>query len=393
MADIYLSSIKGNYARPLIGQGIVLQHNKVLLEYSGMTFLRGQYSLKYSDVPATYPFKTDPTAYRFSFDSFVGSPGAPVLPESVRVYAVGPVSGQAVMIASFAAGSVNLAYTTDSFNTATLSDTGLDVACNSADFGSSGVVLATTGKQADRMYIVKTSNGTSWATAQMSTLNEESLGIATDKAGVWCVIGANGTILRSTNNGTSFTSVRTAASSSGVGICTDRAGNWLAVTADRTVLRSTDNGATWSTATSIPGTGSLGFAAKLLETDRNGTWMLALTGIQESGLIGYRTADFGTSWSEVYSFLTSGSISFLWFDGDGVWSATAPASSPPTALVSTDNAISFSATLDRDSFSQHTIVLDWKNNKMALGGAAGDYFRKSKASLYFPSSQHYYRIK
>ena len=119
--------------------------------------------------------------------------------------------------------------------------------------------------------------------------------IATDGAGVWCAVSGTGTnrIMRSDDNGLTWTPILAAAANTWVSIDTDGAGVWCAVSNDgaNRVMRSTDNGLTW---------GSVAAAAAntwySVKTDKAGVWVAV--SIDGANRI-MRSINNGANWSSI----------------------------------------------------------------------------------------------
>ena len=125
----------------------------------------------------------------------------------------------------------------------------------------------------------------------------------------WIVVGSAGSILRSTNNGSSFTSVTSGTASTLNGVWYG-GGRWVAVGSSGTVCYSTDDGATWTATTATyPISGS----ASTLENARYGNSVWVAVGSAGKCI---RSTD-GVTWTEVEDS-TSGTITGLAF-GEGVF--------------------------------------------------------------------------
>lgn len=164
-------------------------------------------------------------------------------------------------------------------------------------------------------------NGRTWAAVDSKFGSGKDVwDLATDGAGVWIAVGEQGTMSRSTDHGQTWRVFDYGIATVGIntikGIATDRAGTWVAVTGNGRVLRSADNGLTWSDhlpLAMITGGGWLKVA-----TDRNGVW----------GVVGdvpdkqLRSDDNGLTWVQLATIFKSDTLATahaLATDRDGVW--------------------------------------------------------------------------
>ncbi|MFT8234906.1 WD40/YVTN/BNR-like repeat-containing protein, partial [Pseudomonas guariconensis] len=96
--------------------------------------------------------------------------------------------------------------------------------------------------------------------------------IATDRNGVWVLVGESGNVHRSTDNGATWVKLTlpgvTTEKMNGIGC--DKNGVWL-IAGDSKVYRSTDNGATWAALTGLPQVGPY----LAIGTDDANTFMLS----------------------------------------------------------------------------------------------------------------------
>ena len=146
-------------------------------------------------------------------------------------------------------------------------------------------------------------------------------GIA-NNGNTWIAVGSTGSLHRSTDNGSSFTSVTSGTTSTLHGVWYGD-GRWVAVGASGTVCYSTDDGATWTATTaSYPISGS----ANTLENVRfgNGVWVA----VGSAGKC-IRSTD-GVTWTEVedvvptITALAFGEGVFVYGDDDGdIYTSTA----------------------------------------------------------------------
>ncbi|MDR6178382.1 hypothetical protein QE393_001642 [Pseudomonas sp. SORGH_AS 211] len=113
-------------------------------------------------------------------------------------------------------------------------------------------------------------------------------GGATDGKGVLVVTCYAGFVLRSTDNGLTWTTIDTGAGQNLLGVGTDKKGIWIASSNGAFVMRSTDNGLTWAKV--VAPNNTRGPTA----TNGAGVW-LALAGQQN---IAFRSADNGLTWTQ-----------------------------------------------------------------------------------------------
>ena len=155
-----------------------------------------------------------------------------------------------------------------------------------------------------------TDNGETWSivSTPIAPNGAEDKVIATDGSGVWvcCVTAANTTsLIRSTNNGVSWSTVSHTAATNIKSIDTNGSGVWIGIGTQNTgeSIKSTDNGATWSTITVGGGT----ISVPLVLYVGNQSWLVSNSRI---------TADDGANWS--LSSLGSVDITAMDANGSGV---------------------------------------------------------------------------
>ena len=130
-----------------------------------------------------------------------------------------------------------------------------------------------------------TDDGQSWT--EVSTPTTEVLYDAYESNGTWIVVGSIGTVLRSTDDGQSWTERSTPTTERLLGVYESN-GTWIAVGLSGTVLRSTNDGKIW-TSISTPTTE---FLYGLVES--NGTWIA----VGDTGTV-LRSTDDGWSWTSI----------------------------------------------------------------------------------------------
>jgi hypothetical protein len=156
--------------------------------------------------------------------------------------------------------------------------------------------------------------GISWATVVSgTTVNLD--GVATDGSGTWIVVGQGGKVLRSTNNGVSWSTVSTPVGTGSDFTCVGY-GNGVWVIGIKAMvgahfnqcIRSTNGGATWATVQH-----NLNKQVFEVETDGSGTWILSADRQQIS-----RSTNGGVSWSTI-SFGGDFRCNQSATDGSGNW--------------------------------------------------------------------------
>lgn len=140
-------------------------------------------------------------------------------------------------------------------------------------------------------------------------------GVETDRAGTWVAVTGNFYVLRSTDNGLTWTQSlpETYAGSGWTDVETDRADKWVIVgDVSDEFLESLDNGATWSI---VPGffssaSSSMTYSAK---TDRSGTWLIT------TDVYARRKSVENVGFENVWYTTTLDDIRSAATDGEGVW--------------------------------------------------------------------------
>lgn len=187
-------------------------------------------------------------------------------------------------------------------------------------------------------------NGQTWVPIDhgMSMLNSTALkSIATDRNGVW-VITAGGYLLRSTNNGLTWTAqyYRSAGLYGWLGVATDRAGRWVVVGGDNVTLLSLDNGYSWQTRSTRFSDFSAD-RASAVATDRAGTWCTAWTSrsIQRAITVGGVVSD--GYWSNDLALLDVYGVAT---DRSGMWIAVGDKNGVGQNALRSTNASGYEAT-------------------------------------------------
>ncbi|KTT33520.1 hypothetical protein [Pseudomonas rhizoryzae] len=155
-------------------------------------------------------------------------------------------------------------------------------------FGKDGVLMSTdTDPNGEVFYLLRsTDGGLSFAPFQSPTARITSIG--TDGAGLWIAGSTVGRVLRSTDNGLTWTVINTGSGNDITGMVTDKKGCWIAVTSGAWVMRSDDSGLTWKKV-ALP----LTYAANMLATNGAGKWI----GIGPVSNTIYSSVDNGLTWT------------------------------------------------------------------------------------------------
>jgi hypothetical protein len=200
-----------------------------------------------------------------------------------------------------------------------------------------------------------TDNGYTWYSTQSSTsimadttlINPGSLGftnILHVTGSTWVLLSGNGNATRTTNDGTSWSSL-TQGLNSGLTTAVWRGSSVgssnvvVAVAQSGYCARSTDNGATWTSLTQGLNSGLTTANFRSVATNGAGVWVA----VADSGYCA-RSTNNGASWSALTKGLNCGSTTASFqsvaTDGAGVWVAT---TSTGYCARSTDNGASWSA--------------------------------------------------
>lgn len=218
----------------------------------------------------------------------------------------------------------------------------------STDFGSSAYDnakgLATDGNGVwivtgilDGKVLRSTDNGGSWSPVTFSSVNGMEC-IATDGNGTWIVGGYNGHTGRSTDNGASWSALANPLGATIYEVATDGNGTWGLVGSDGDIAMSTDDGDTWTTY-------SIGGGVKYSIAYSNGTWIV----VGATGYIG-RSTD-GVNWTS-QTYPNTYSILSVDSDGAGTWRA---AEYIGTHLaISTDDGLTWSIDPDNPTDTPFT---------------------------------------
>ncbi|MDO4723458.1 MAG: hypothetical protein Q4A97_01690 [Comamonadaceae bacterium] len=157
-------------------------------------------------------------------------------------------------------------------------------------------------------------NGQSWSVIAMPSAMSSVpvLGVATDGQGVWVAVGW-GRIARSTDDGQSWAMVSSSVDQgqSHGGLATDGNGVWLYSLGGGRVARSADNGQTWA----LVDTGAT-VHLSCVATDGSGVWVVG----GHAGTL-RRSSDHGQSWSALPTVMTGRNVLALAYSA-GVWMAS-----------------------------------------------------------------------
>lgn len=162
---------------------------------------------------------------------------------------------------------------------------------------------------------VSTDSGVNWSDINTG-FAIELLDISTDGS-VWIAVGKSGTILRSVNTGTSWTSISNpfgSAIDDSIGSVSNFGGVWVAVGKDATlgsteiaIIKSTDNGLTWGSFITNPATPNT-TSGVFVDVDALGQFMIYYP--QSGGSRVMTSTDSGVTWGSVVN-TTNGSPSIL----------------------------------------------------------------------------------
>jgi hypothetical protein len=150
-----------------------------------------------------------------------------------------------------------IAYTTDLSSTGTWTQASSNTTSSLNALASNGAIVIAVG---DNGTILRSDNGASWSQAS-STTSQHLYGISYSGSGVWSAVGAQGTLLTSSDSGVTWKAatantsndLRSAVAQTSVVTTngsTSISYSVVAVGDKGTVLRSTDGGSTWATQTS-----------------------------------------------------------------------------------------------------------------------------------------------
>lgn len=213
--------------------------------------------------------------------------------------------------------------------------------------GKDGVLIAQPLTLATSTYYRSTDNGATWTAISFAAVAGNSSStvrsIATDEKGVCIMCGYSSTaspsdsLLRSTDNGLTWTSVRNAAITDGkypVACETDNNGTWIITggISSLNTLRSLDNGQTWTLVQSGVGSNQ----GNSVSCDRLGVWIIGTLSRV------YTSTDNGLTWVMV-SGLGFGTVYGIANNGKGVWLAVGSNSSNINMARSPDNGLTWTA--------------------------------------------------
>ena len=197
-----------------------------------------------------------------------------------------------------------------------------------------------------------TDGGTSWRFVNSRT-NSSLYDIGLSKNGALIVIGDNGTILRSVDKGTSWNSVNSRSDSRLYDIAVTREGQFAIVGQSSFILVSEDNGTTWSSVNN--GTTSKLYAIGTSSTDQ-------FIAVGQNGTI-LRSTEQGYAWSE----LNSGTDTLLSAIDTSSNRQLFVAGKNGTILRSVDNGESWTTTDSGTNASLYSIDVSNKDRLIAVG--------------------------
>lgn len=203
--------------------------------------------------------------------------------------------------------------------------------------------------------------GITW-TPMLSPTGSSLSALATDYTGTWVAVGSGGTVVRSTNNGASWSSVSTPAGTGSSLSCVGYGnGVWVIGITPGTAshfnqcLRSTNGGASWSLVNH-----NLNKKVFYLETDGSGVWVLSADREQLS-----RSIDDGASWSTL-SFGSGAPFGSIAADGNGNW--IVGGSTTDTVRTSTNDGASWTTRTVSGISSGSKISTDKSGEWVVVGG-------------------------
>lgn len=205
-------------------------------------------------------------------------------------------------------------------------------------------------------YMIRSSdNGLTWTTIS-SGFSGLIYSVATDKNGTWLAGDQNGNIRRSTNNGLNWFAVTSGFGVANVrSIATNGQGVWIAVGGQRNARRSSDNGVTWS---SISVGGTIDVIYSCVATDNNGVWVVG-----SNSATAARSVDNGLTWTSVLTGLSSHTS--VKTDDKGVWVVTGSGSDSDIKR-SIDNGLFWNPVLTTP-FNFLSLATDKKGDWIACG--------------------------
>jgi hypothetical protein len=181
------------------------------------------------------------------------------------------------------------------------------------------------------MYSDTAAPDSNWSVATSGT-TEHLYGVCADASGVVVAVGANGTVLRSTDAGVTWAAAAVPGTTRTMrGVATEGT-NWIAAGNDGRVIRSTDDGDNWSEAT----VGTQIFYAVF----RSEIASLFILGAHAGEL---RTSTDGAAWTQRTNPSTNRVVAFAEADGN-VWAGMRQTSRYPETFVKSTNGTAW--TLD-----------------------------------------------
>jgi hypothetical protein len=139
---------------------------------------------------------------------------------------------------------------------------GIDSDSPTSRIGYGNDVWIAIGNGADPAHFIAGASGQTWNALNSPASGRVMNGLDSDRSGNWCIVGDDGYVWYSSDDGSNWTEVRIVDSrgagnhSNVLDVAYDGAGIWIAVGADSEMWKSTDNGANWSSIT--PSRGSNG---------------------------------------------------------------------------------------------------------------------------------------
>ncbi len=231
--------------------------------------------------------------------------------------------------------------------------------------------------------------GITWATVS-SGITTNLNAVASDENGTWIIVGDSGAVVRSTNNGVSWSSVSTPAGTGSSFTCVGYGdGVWIIGIEPGTTshynqcLRSTNGGATWSLVNH-----NLNKKVFDLDTDGSGVWVLSADREQIS-----RSTNGGVNWSTI-SFGNDFQNQGIATDGSGNWVCCE--GFYRALRTSTDNGASWTArSVGSGTWTFSKVATNKSGEWVASGG--GGTFRSTNLStwtavpsVYIGSDKFYY---
>ncbi len=209
--------------------------------------------------------------------------------------------------------------------------------------------------------------GITWATVNSGT-TETLYDVATDENGTWIVVGTSGKVIRSTDNGLSWSSVSTPAGTGSSFSCVGYGdGVWIIGIYPGTpshynqCLRSTNGGVSWSLVNH-----NMNRRVWSLDTDGSGVWILSADRQYIS-----RSTNGGASWSNT-AFGNEFTNRQITTDGSGNWVVCEGWYN--SIRTSTNNGVSWSARITAGNNSTlFSKAATNKSGEWVVGNSSGVY--------------------